>query len=66
MYLTISIEFALIAALRGHSFVLREYNNIMINMKIKTISYNNEKYEKKENAIKQWEIWKERECHKKW
>ena len=31
---TISIEFALIAILRGHSFKLKELHNTMVNIKI--------------------------------
>ena len=37
----------------------------MINMKRKKMQQNNDKYEKKENIIKQWQIWKERECDKR-
>ena len=49
----ISIEFALIAILRGLSLILREFRKALINLKRKRIIYNNDKYEKKKNYIKQ-------------
>ena len=35
----------------------------MVNIIRKRMLYNNDKNEKKENVIKQWLTWKERECH---
>ena len=36
----------------------------MISMNRKRIVSNNDKYEEKENVIKQWLVWKEREFYK--
>ena len=46
-YLTISIELVLIAKLRGHSLMSREFHKAMKNMKRKRMPLNNDKYEKK-------------------
>ena len=34
----------------------------MTNMKRKKMWWNNDKYEKNENVMNQWQIWKERKC----
>ena len=47
--LTILNEFALIAILRGHSLILREYNNKMISINGQKPQQNNDKYQKNEN-----------------
>ena len=51
--LAISFVFSLIAMPRGHSKISREFHKIMMNMKIKRMLLNNDKYEEKENFIKQ-------------
>ena len=51
--LTISMELDLIAILRGHSLISKECNKTIINMKRKRISLNIDKYEMKQNFIKQ-------------
>ena len=51
--LTISVDFDLIAILRGHSLISREFHKTMINMKRKIILLNYVKYEMKDNVIKQ-------------
>ena len=36
----------------------------MINVKTNRMSYDKGEYKKKENAVKQWWVWNEREFHK--
>ena len=48
--LIILIEFALIAILRGHPLISREFHNKMINMKRKRLLQNNYKYQMNENT----------------
>ena len=50
--LTISNDWAFFAISRGLLKIYRKFYKTMINLKRKRISLNNDKYEKKENAIK--------------